>query len=485
MKILGWKVMLLSLLCLSCLPEKEQAADTDASSVAVVLQQLEYFELTELSKQNISTTLSHYLHQEGQNNINEPCRILKANLDDTNPALIDCILEVEELDLYFNGFEVQLSVPSGVCEYITVEYFWFYKLPIGRSRLGSYTRPDCSACPGYPAAHPITGQVVPLNTCPQLIEDPGGFFDYSNDPRADGENCDEGTITAYSETFDVDPDTGVCSNPGGATPGETTFYGGNNANCAAGPGKERGVLTADEFPTRSLVLGNNGLIETHKIDAPITFGHSSNRYIANYTNRAADSLDGGGGNLFLYLDEAIKTWQNANSGTKEVTNINTGLAPPGYSFNNSQFDPWWGANNRTVSIPNPFYEFNCLNQAQEVRGRIRLLVREWDRRFDPAVDHIDSTIWQAAFVNSYGTTDDLIDTRAPTVNQNQPGTNIHFNNRDDWDSNGGDEGGGHAAAVTATDGFQDPLFTNSPFFLFPVLNFDANPDDLKTLGPGL
>lgn len=64
----------------------------------------------------------------------------------------------------------------------------------------------------------------------------------------------------------------------------------------------------------------------------------------------------------------------------------------------------------------PFYEFNCLDAAQDVKARIRLTIRDWDRSFR-IKDNITELIPASLLMNSTGTTP----------------LGLSWNNNYDWD----------------------------------------------------
>lgn len=69
-------------------------------------------------------SLSHYLHKEGD--AIAPCEISPPEdgwepVDYERATATDCILEVEEQDLYRSGAKLEVSIDPGLCEYVTYE----------------------------------------------------------------------------------------------------------------------------------------------------------------------------------------------------------------------------------------------------------------------------------------------------------------------------------------------------------------------------
>ncbi len=167
-------------------------------------------------KSTMDAGLSHFMHLQGDSR--KPCQIeapatgWKAE-DYQKAQATDCILEVEELDLYRNGAEFQLNVDAKLCEYVSYTPMRFANFQpghtvkkefvVGCDDVCSELSPDyCanlagrkfSTYDGSSTVHsnssvfPFYDEIFSANTC---------RYDYTDPLFPDNPNCDEGKITTY------------------------------------------------------------------------------------------------------------------------------------------------------------------------------------------------------------------------------------------------------------------------------------------------
>ena len=155
-------------------------------------------------------SLSHFLHLEGDSS--KPCEVSAPSAgwraDDYFRAnATDCVLEVEELDLFRNGTDIRIHVDPGLCEYVTYTPLRFANYQPGKTTRTQYTFACDTMCAEREEdlctrisdkvydtfsldtvldanVDPFYGEVLTPHTCK---------FDYS-DEGEDGPNCDDGKI---------------------------------------------------------------------------------------------------------------------------------------------------------------------------------------------------------------------------------------------------------------------------------------------------
>ncbi|OFZ20547.1 MAG: hypothetical protein A2X94_10995 [Bdellovibrionales bacterium GWB1_55_8] len=322
----------------------------------------------------VADGVDYYFHEQSAFE-NNPCKVIQG---ETVAAKTDifCILDVAELDLYYNKFGLNYNAPPGMCKYtelVGYSYYAYEPSPPGLDVTISATYLD-----GSLTAASSDNAAVSLDVSTNALT---CTYDYTSDS---GPNCCEGLVTIDSTytfspvTGDHDddpatPDTTVIPAPV-SQPGASTSLGGKRSACLNGPG------TLDIFPkdaksgyprdllTKAEVEGVNGLFE---IPSSIEKDMASTVYVANYFNPTSF---GGVGSTFPQA---------------------AGVKP--------------------TALLKPFYQFGCLNSAWEYVARIRLLVRSWDRvdnftaqsnpysagnegQFDTALH--DRSVWED-FLNTY------------------------------------------------------------------------------------
>lgn len=380
--------------------------------------------------------LSFMLHRAGT--MSAPCELPAPvngfdadNYDKTSANFTtDCILDVEELDLFFHGAKFELQVDEFLCEYVNYRPYRFYQFQPGASSKTSYTV-ECDEVCGLESAGNFCGRTFESATFGRSIPSPGLVnittfeaqfynptitdqgvrcqFDYSNrftDSTIEGPNCDIGSISNYAVKLtanEVDVcDDGVssvaaCAGAGGTVVQEPVctgtnaqleityegdaLCGGETSACLAGSG------TDEELEARfsSRIYDNTDLSsfsQDYEYASPISKGINSNIYIANYSRICSSTGE-------------IKTdagFDNAlfNIIGHEVEDMPYNFERKGYTFDSdgdgSSDYRAYGTHPYNVSSfrgsQKPYYAFECLDKAQDVKAQIRLFIREWDRQFD-------------------------------------------------------------------------------------------------------
>ncbi len=150
---------------------------------------------------------------------------------------------------------------------------------------------------------------------------------------------------------------------------------------------------------------------------------STNLSAASYTGAFASATNGRN-----YVPNLIERYA-ANKNWDNSTMISPGLLTT-YSTQYDQFtstplaaEPFVGVGGKSV---NPFYTFYCLNAAYDIKARIRMVVRDWDR-----LSTNDSSLEWISDVGTINSRQDVLPTDIEDPESNDPLN--YFNDKADWD----------------------------------------------------
>ena len=402
--------------------------------------------------------LSFLLHKSGT--LSSPCE-LKApsngfsasSYDKTSKIYTaDCILDAEELDIFFHGVKFDIQVDEFLCEYVQYKPYRFFQFQPGSSSLRRATITCDETCeenfPGicgtsYRTINGTPPSSIDPSTLSTYFQNPYDeasnpllcHFDYdkrtsfsTSDPSGKYPNCDTGSITTYpyrllSKTFQVctdgtleescadagkfisdeSPEVKSCNaGAGGASlvrdPVERELCGGLNANCIAGAG------TKDLPSNKSSIIYNNedlnSFSKSYTYDSPLNGDYNSSMNIVNFSRICSSTSESKTDakfdtNLFEILgheveDIVLNNYLDYNSITGTYPAANT------YSYDdNGDGDVDYTAygvhpfnNNVYYHAQQPYYAFNCLDKARDIKAQIRLFIREWDRKFEPTNPYV-------------------------------------------------------------------------------------------------
>lgn len=349
--------LLTGIAVLSCKgPEEEPVASTGASSSSgsssvtpgVVNNDIGF--KVEVSSE-MDTKMLTYTHQR---NATTECAVT----DVSAFSSIDCIVEVEELDLYFHGMKLAYNVPEDMCEYFMIRPYYFYQYEPGNgdtglaapnNRIEVEVLANGTAQLIEPGTH--TGASA-LNAHSGTAEGDGGTagavtgtasypntflsgavpkcrYDYTLESTP-GPNCCVGSYTFIQHTQDA---AGAWTSSSAAT----VEWGGLAQNCLAGPAMAtQEIVASTGHPKSDIEYSNSvGSAGVYTIDAPIELGHYSTVYASNFINT-----------MFSAATRATATTAGA--------------------FTNTE----------------PFYYFACLDRAFRIKAQIRVAIREWNQASD-------------------------------------------------------------------------------------------------------
>lgn len=407
----------------SCMPDsltkykKEEPQRTTASAMpptaAPDLVSLGSFQLKNITQKDTS----YYLHKYGEGNQNTACEIAKTDLGSGDSALIDgvndivCWLEAEEMQIFFNGADFQINTPIGLCEYTQIKPYYFWNAPpLNTNKI--ITQVTCDADPATCTAIQNAANAANFSNGFTTDENGDGLWDTNEICEGDyspdgGANCDEGTITLIEQNV----------NDMGATSTSTSIKKceGKRTACYAGPGVDF-KTNSSGFPIPVNYLSYTGQSVNYSITAPgpLGKGFGSNHYISNYTQTYTT-----GQYTYDYTVGSSTTGMQAYSNYSAVSN-------PSNQIRLKATDPMKRADSSaTKKYPvQPFYEFSCLNYAHEVKGRIRLQIREWNQKFDQPVTAQVAEASPAALIRH---------TIDPTIDSETSGVG-YWNDVNNWDT---------------------------------------------------
>ncbi|OFZ25970.1 MAG: hypothetical protein A2381_09940 [Bdellovibrionales bacterium RIFOXYB1_FULL_37_110] len=360
---------------------------------------------------------SYIMHRLGRGNHHQECRLtndqIKFGRSPEDPEItttrrIACFLEVQEEELFVNGFTLGAYMSPGNCEYLHYRPYSFYEWKYIKSYPG--TTQEVLPGGGIVKQHTfvrLTNGCMTLGNQTTGLQQPDGTFItaiaggslavYTNtstgrwvasseasikgegDYSPVGPNCDDGSYNVedhtYSEVTDA-ADNVTCNLTVTST---NKLAGGSQANCITGPLRKTETLNPESLYGTVIVSVNNqdqaftkewkygDLIHENTLgDTPISI--KTSKLYANYVakNSCANGLANyATPNQFqYYFDSWIKYANNYH--------------PSDYT---TMIDPFKGSQ--------PFYHFTCANAAMDPKAEIFVMVREWDRAFNPITNITD------------------------------------------------------------------------------------------------
>lgn len=308
-----------------------------------------------------------------------PCAITAQS----NERDVTCILDIPEGDVYFHGFEFNFQSPPGMCRYIerTNYSYYNYETGIGPKNISVFVNENNEPHPGCGATNaarcasidggPIVTEAIMLNP-PADLEivgvtgaNPLCRYDYTG---VGGPNCCLGNYRLSKSVIPKRVNVGDPT-PAAVISGPLDLnWGGSFKGCLGGPGADDAMWpkTSDGFPINLIESAANGVNAKYKIQKPIDLYDYYSISAANYyTPSATDRTS-----LFpgivsrapLAIDPITDRRLSSNDQRFYATGVNgTGERLPATSG---------------------FYVFTCLDQAWEIKHRIRVQVREWNTYSD-------------------------------------------------------------------------------------------------------
>jgi hypothetical protein len=275
------------------------------------------------------------------------CKILKAagNTD------LECIVDINEGDLFYHGLKLHYNVPPEMCAYLRRSPYWYwnYEVGVGPSTLeinitkdanSIVTASDCTVNGG--AADPGCDDLDDI-TVDTASGEPTCTYDQSDFGRP---NCCFGD---YTINTNITADGVLTSTTANGS------WGGSVLNCIGGAGKTSWDLpaTADEAPGSEYTwTRDSGLNLDWTLKSPISTTDGQHYSIANYYTTAGTPHSHAG-----FVSATVSTLPYF---TVPIDDRDGDSVPSG----------------------NGAYTFECLDEGHEIKHRIRVYVRDWDAYAD-------------------------------------------------------------------------------------------------------
>ena len=304
---------------------------------------------------------------------NSDCEILQTTTQHHDQV---CYFDINELDVWFQGLEIQFNAPPGMCSYFTVEapYYYAYEFGQGASNVTySYetenggVRLDGGATCSFAATDSQGTETE--NTCAGVATldfretyfevtssqiTPRCIYDYSIIDE-DLPNCCIGNYTV-SETVTADgSDPTVTISQRQWSDDYSGCFGGPALNAAFENSGSGFPTLADGRPIgRIFFTENDGINDKLVITPPMEASIDSNLRVFNT----------GVANYFTPDEHTHNGIFQTGSATEQSLPV--------------AFAPIDDRSGTTVPMANPYYRFTCLDDASEVIHQVTLYVREWN-----------------------------------------------------------------------------------------------------------
>lgn len=296
-------------------------------------------------------TLSMHRGDVNEFDYSTPCSISATSIGTGGTApVITCIDEQAEEDVYSQSVTLQFNVPPEKCAYLEFMPPYYFQYPVGVGPQNvSYTVTPSGITDG---ANSLNGQPI----CPT---------DFSKDETTGngqtGPNCCLGDYNLQVTTYATAPSGGTTE----TFSSTTGSWGGNAADCLGGPAMKTQTLYTDGFPEPTEYDVNLfGLNATYSIPIPKQNQADSLLSVANYMPGISQ--------LATY---DLDSWLGSVP-SSYFSNLQPAFYPPNGTA------PSWGGIYSSVTpldyLTQPYYQFDCVDAAFELKARILVQVRAWD-----------------------------------------------------------------------------------------------------------
>lgn len=511
-------LLILSLMISACNEKvSPELTKGEATVPDVVVPPKEYY----FSVTNTSPTLLNFnLHKTGAGNQTAPCEIKGSAAFSSdnfrgNPAVNDitCYFDAEELSLLHGGMSFSVNSSANSCDYIGYSPFSYYDRMPGDSS-GSYLQVECTtdtttdqhardeadargiekaAFGGAIGCGDTVSTVIdPITRRRFAIADDSDLCQF-NYERVGGGNCDIGTINIQTLSVTFTPGVPPALDTLKSTvTNRVVSCGGKVAACIAGPITELTRSMTKATQINETVI-NEPFAKEYDLPALYNLEHESSlksyanfrRHLASRNINYFDPSDGAYKSAFNpsftdpqgidaktfhpeVMDAYSKNKRLDGTGLELITTGSGGLLET-YSTRSNTYTAKPLAAEPFLGIPpyttNPFYTFICYDTAFDIKARIRMMVREWDR-VTPSFNNHD-------FISDIGAGDSAARQDSVVVHELNGDYDGHllFNDLPDWDDHipmtrsGGNFNAGTiwqpVSEGTFLDGWFNPkLFTN-------------------------
>ena len=269
---------------------------------------------------------------------------------------LTCVFQTPELGLFNDGVHLQFNVPPNQCKYINTLPYWYYNYEIGygpkavsmtvvKDAAGAIVSSTCSVDGG--ATAPCVGGAPPVEWSDiefDIAAEASIKCKYDTSTEDGGMNCCLGKYDLYSVVV---------------TPTETTpsiergkSWGGQVQSCLGGAIKSDWAHFDSEGFPKSFLEKTKGTSKRTKI------------------MRFKGGID---------LIESTSNMPVANFFTVGAhDHFGYGIGAASGSVFPAFVDPVSDRSGTEIRSGNPFYTFDCLDEAFETNFRINVMIQEWD-----------------------------------------------------------------------------------------------------------
>ena len=386
--------------------------------------------------------LNYVLHRTGEGKKVAPCQVNSSGTAFSSDLFlaesatpyddkifdISCFFEAEELSLHFNGLSFQIEASKNTCDYISYMPYSYYNGIPGKTT-ANWLGINCDGAAPTPlqvsnlgatysgAATPIgCGQMVDTNLPVasrkpvDIVDEYKTFcaFDYSENTEGFKQNCDVGKMSFKIWNFVKDVDAVTVGDQSGFLDFKIDSYkcGGKVEACIEGAIKNVSKIADKGFAEEITEAVLNQEFKIPYKLAPLEGTRFGNVDIVNF-RRGLASLDLNYGDYTpaseSSLASGVPSWQNTNDlksfdpnlmeayalnkypeiSTRKVisqTQLDAQASRDGWKKTPYAADPFLSTDPSASRI-SPFYTVLCLDKDKDIKARIRMVVRDWDRTF--------------------------------------------------------------------------------------------------------
>tara|TARA_B110001454_G_scaffold218991_1_gene249082 strand:+ start:128854 stop:130035 length:1182 start_codon:yes stop_codon:yes gene_type:complete len=254
---------------------------------------------------------------------------------------LDCVLDMNELDLYFHGVSFQYNVPSGMCSYFSRSTYWYYNYEVGYGP-STFVRNETKDASGNLVSSSCVIDGVTQAGCSNSessygTDGPSCIYNYT---ASGGPNCCMGS---YTKTVNTTTPSGTTSTS------EVLGWGGNYAGCIGGAGKTNWTELDKVGKPVGVIeyTPSTGLNQKYDVTGPQFKSNTGlNIPIANFY-----------------------------TASKHTHGAYVGSTTSSYPY---IVDPIDDRSGSPLPSGNPAYTWTCYDRNLEIVNRIRVYIREWN-----------------------------------------------------------------------------------------------------------
>lgn len=356
---------------------------------------------------NKDPIFSYIMHKAGS--VEEACEIQApaggfnaATYNNNDPnTVIDCVLDAEEYDLYFEGIDLDVQVDANLCEYVEYTPFKYFQWQPGVTQrdVHKVECDDICAAANPAICNKVFASGDGVSYTDEIIGDGSSAsicsFDYSDEENFDGSkqgpNCDSGSFEEKTYTYssgDHDDDPLTADACLGLT-AESTFQ---NQPCSGdlkacyGGGSFPDKLELDKTVLITQNLSLDELTVDVSVDSPFNQGFDTNLSIANFSRTCSSTSNTKVNSAFDIalidiIGNEVEEITSSSNFVPTVVDLFEDGKPDHTIYANHPFDGVATKLSPSADI-SPYYSIKCLDSARDIKAQIRVFVREWDRNLE-------------------------------------------------------------------------------------------------------